>query len=232
MLSSAQLFTLYKKYGKENVDKAISYLSYKDAKVLPKHEDPNYPILYVFRHGQTVDNANFTFSGWRDSDLTEKGIEQALELAPKLKAKQIAMLFASDQIRSIKTMQYAMSQNDFAKNLEIVEDPRIKERKYGDLQGKSKLIMQLENPELLLEYRRSYDKIPPNGESLEMVVSRVYDFIEDLLPEMKNYNLNVAISCHGNSIRGFRKFFENLADEETAEIETPLGQDYAAYSIK
>jgi len=124
-----------------------------------------------------------------------------------------------------------MSQNQYSTKVEIIKDPRIKERSYGSLQGKSKLIMQLENPELLLEYRRSYTKIPPEGESLEMVVDRVYQFIEDLIPKMKQFRINVAVSCHGNSIRGFRKYFEHLTDEQTSEIETPLGQDYAAYSI-
>jgi broad specificity phosphatase PhoE len=232
MPNSAILLSLYKKYSKEKVDSAIAYLSYKDAQALPKDENSKFPILYVFRHGQTEDNANFIFSGWRDSLLTEVGAKQALELSPKLKDRKIAMLFSSDQTRSIKTMQLAMSQNTHASTLEIEKDPRIKERCYGDLQGKSKLIMQLENPEQLLEYRRSYAKVPPNGESLEMVVKRVYEFIDELLPKMKEFNINVAVSCHGNSIRGFRKYFENLSDEQTAEVETPLGQDYAAYSIK
>lgn len=232
MLNSTQLLTYYKKYGREKVDKAIAYLSYKDARPLPKNEIFGYPVLYVFRHGQTEDNANFIFSGWRDSVLTDLGIRQALELAPKLKDKSITMLFASDQIRSTKTMRLAISQNQHAATLEINKDPRIKERSYGDLQGQSKLLMQLEKPEKLLEYRRSYTVVPPNGESLEMVVTRVYDFIEDLVAKMKQFKVNVAVSAHGNSIRGFRKYFEHLTDEQTAEIETPLGQDYAAYSIQ
>ncbi len=232
MLNSAQLLTYYKKYGKEKVDAAIAYLSYKDARPLPKNEIFGYPVLYVFRHGQTEDNANFLFSGWRDSELTELGTRQALDLAPKLKDKSIAMLFASDQARSIKTMRLAITLNQLASTFQIIKDPRIKERSYGDLQGQSKLVMQLENPGQLLEYRRSYTKIPPNGESLEMVVTRVYDFIEDLVLKIKQFKVNVAVSAHGNSIRGFRKYFENLTDAQTAEIETPLGQDYAAYSIQ
>ena len=232
MPTTEEFKKLYEKYGREKVEQAVAYLSYKEAKPLPKNEDPDKPVLYVFRHGQTEDNANFIFSGWRDSDLTPKGIEQALILAPKLKDKKIAMLFASDQIRSIKTMKLAVSENEFAKTLEINKDPRIKERCYGSLQGESKLIMQLENPKQLLEYRRSYTKAPPEGESLETVIKRVYEFIEDLIPQMKKYKINVAVSCHGNSIRGFRKYFEHLTDTQTAEIETPLAQDYATYTIK
>lgn len=222
---------LYSKYPKDKVDKAIEYLSYHNAKELPKNEDLRYPILYVFRHGQTIDNADFVFSGWRDSDLTEKGKHQALILSEKLKDKKIHMLVASDQIRAIKTMEIAVSSNKNASSLEIHKDKRIKERCYGDLQGESKLEMHLTDPEKLLEYRRSYDIKPPNGESIEDVVKRVYEFIEEIIPLMKMYKMNVAVSCHGNSIRGFRKYFEHLTNEETALIETPLAQDYAAYPI-
>jgi len=226
------LSAYYAKYPKQKVDEAVAYLSYHEAKPLPKDENPAYPILYVFRHGQTEDNANFIFSGWRDSVLTEKGVEQAKILAEKLKDKKLHMLVASDQIRSIKTMELAVSLNDFAKKLEIHKEPRIKERCYGDLQGQSKLEMQITDPEHLAEERRSYDFIPPNGESTATVIKRVKTFIDEIVPLMKQYHMNVAVSCHGNSIRGFRQVFEGLSNEKTALVESPLAQDYAAYSIK
>lgn len=226
------LTAFYQKYSKDKVDEAVAYLSYHNIASLPKDENPNYPILYVFRHGQTVDNAEFLFSGWRDPDLTEKGVEQGLALAEKLKDKKIQMLVASDQKRAVKTMELAMSLNNTLKGMEIHQDARIKERCYGDLQGQSKLELQLTNPKLLLEYRRSYDIKPPNGESIADVVTRVRSFIDEIVPLMKMYKMNVAVSCHGNSIRGFRQVFENLTNEQTAQVESPLGQDYAAYSIK
>lgn len=223
---------LYKKYSQEKVDEAVAILTYKKVDILPKNESTELPTLYVFRHGETEDNANFIFSGWRDSVLTEKGREQALVLAPKLKDKKIDMLVCSTQIRAIETMKLAISQNERAKNLKINKEERIKERCYGDLQGQSKLLMQLENPELLLKYRRSFEEAAPNGESLKTVCERVAGFCKEIVPLMKQYKINVAVSCHGNSIRGFRKYFENLSDEKACEIETPLGQDYAAYIIK
>lgn len=231
-MDQTALEEFYKIYTKEKVDAALAYLSYKHPTPLPKcSTETKNPILYVFRHGQTVDNANFVFSGWRDSELTAKGISQALELAPKLGSEKIDACYASDQVRSIKTMQNALSQNERASKLEIHKEPRIKERCYGDLQGHSKLEVQLANPELLLMERRSYTFVPPNGESMEMVVKRVYEFITELTTKMRAEKINVAVACHGNSIRGFRRYFENLTDEQTATIETPLAQDYAAYEI-
>ena len=141
------------------------------------------------------------------------------------------MLISSPQVRALETMKIAISKNENAKNLEILKDERIKERCYGDLQGKSKLELQLENPKLLEQYRRSFDDAPPNGESLKQVCERVADFCKEIIPLAKEHKINIAISCHGNSIRGFRKFFENLTDEETRTIETPLGKDYAAYTV-
>jgi 2,3-bisphosphoglycerate-dependent phosphoglycerate mutase len=223
---------LYTKYSKEKIDEAIEILTYKKVDILPKNESNEFPTMYVFRHGETEDNADFTFSGWRDSPLTEKGKEQALVLAPRLADKKIDMLVSSPQIRAIDTMKLAISQNKHAKILEIIKEDRIKERCYGDLEGQSKLLLQLENPELLLKYRRSFEEAPPNGESLKTVCERVAEFCKDIAPLMKQNKINIAVSCHGNSIRGFRKYFENLSNEEVCEIETPLGQDYAAYTIK
>jgi len=226
------LTPFYNKYGKEKVDTAIEKLNYKEVTSMPKNEDSNYPILYIFRHGQSEDNEQMLFSGWRDAKLTQKGIDQALKLAEVLKDKKIDYLYSSTQARAIDTMKYAISLNDAAKNLEIHQDERLRERSYGDLQGTSKLELFLENEELCNEYRRSYTKRANNGENLEDVILRVEEFIKELIPFMIKNKINVAISCHGNSIRGFRKYFENLSPEEVSKIETPLGSDYLSYSIK
>lgn len=230
-MDSAQIQKYYEKYGKEKVDNAIELLSYHKADTLPKvneNDETNQPIIYVFRHGQSQDNSEFIFSGWRDNELTEKGREQAKTLAEKLKDRKIDMLISSPQKRAIETMQIVFSQSE----LQIHTDERIKERNYGDYQGRSKLELQLKNPEFLKEIRRSYTHTPPNGESLKMVVKRVVEFCNEIIPLMKMHKINVAVSCHGNSIRGFRKYLEHLSDEQTAKIETPLGQDYASYIIR
>ncbi len=222
---------LNQKYGRDKVDEAVRYLTYRNVEELPKSDSGEGSTLYVFRHGQTDDNANMLFSGWRDSGLTQTGIDQAKQLADKLANKKIQMLIASDQVRAIDTMKYAIEKNEYAKDLEITPDRRIRERCYGDWQGKSKLIMQLEDPKGLYKVRRGYNNPPPNGESLKDTVKRVGEFLDEIIPLMKGQSINVAISCHGNSIRGIRQYFEKLNDEETSTIETPLGKDYAAYRI-
>src|SRR3989344_3328250 len=94
---------LYEKYGKEKVDEAISFLTYHHTTPLPKDEPSDVPILYVFRHGQSQDNLELLFSGWRDVNLTDEGVKQAEILAEKLKDKKIQLLISSDQKRTYKT---------------------------------------------------------------------------------------------------------------------------------
>ena len=215
-----------------SVEEAKQTLSYKKIDPLPKNESEKFPVLYVFRHGQSQDNADFIFSGWRDSKLTQTGIKQAEILSEKLKAKKIDFLISSPQTRATETMKIAFSKNPSAKNLEIHLDDRIKERSYGELQGTSKLELFLKSPEVLNEYRRSYTKRAKSGESLEDVVKRVTSFCDDLVKQMSSSKINVAVSCHGNSMRGFRMYFEGLSIDQTCAIETPLGQDFASYIVQ
>jgi 2,3-bisphosphoglycerate-dependent phosphoglycerate mutase len=223
---------LNKKYGEGRVVSAIKKLSYKEVSTMPKAVNELTPTVYIFRHGESTDNKDMIFSGWRDVGLTKKGEEQALELSEILKNKKIDIIISSTQKRAIDTMKLAVSKNKRASKLPLITDPRLRERSYGDLEGASKLELFLEDEDLCQEYRRSYYKKARNGESLEEVVHRVKEFIEELIPLMKKEKINVAISCHGNSIRGFRKYFENLSDEKTAQIETPLGVDYISYNIQ
>lgn len=214
------------------IKQAKDLLNYKKVDELPKNESDEFSTVYIFRHGQTDDNANFIFSGNRDAKLTKEGIKQAEVLAQKIKDIKFDRLISSPQRRAIQTMEIAVSQNTSAKNLKIETDERIKERSYGDFTGKSKMEIQLRDPEELQKIRRSYDYVPPNGESIKMVCERVENFCDDLVKDLSGKNMKVAISCHGNSMRGFRKYFEKLDDETTSKLETPLGQDYAAYVIK
>ncbi|MBD3366205.1 hypothetical protein GF360_02550 [candidate division WWE3 bacterium] len=217
---------------KEELAEVEARLEYREVDELPKEESNEKPTLYIFRHGESVDNKKYVFSGWRTAPITERGEEQAEVLAEKLKDKKIDKLISSPQKRALQTMKIAMSKNESAKNLKIEKDERIKERSYGDLQGQSKLEWHKKDPEFLHRIRRTYHGQPPHGESIGMVYKRVSAFAEDLVKEMKEKQINVAVSCHGNSIRCFRKYFEELSDEETATIETQLGQDYAAYVIE
>lgn len=172
--------------------------------------------IFVFRHGQTQDNLTHTFSGFRQSDLTQSGIEEAKQIGEKLKDEKVTKAYQSDLIRSQHTLELVL--NGYHQNVEIVTDPRIKERDYGDLTGQSKDEIQKNDPENFKLWHRSYNVPPPNGESIEMVEIRVMAFLNDVIPTLKANDV-VFISASANSIRPMRKYFEHMTNEQICAYE-------------
>ena len=60
-------------------------------------------ILYLARHGETVDNVNKIMQGQTQGQLNENGINQARQLAEELKGKHFDAFVASDLKRSVDT---------------------------------------------------------------------------------------------------------------------------------
>lgn len=198
-------------------------------KPLPKQESDQYSTVYVFRHTETEDNLKRIFSGRHDCKLTPKGIEQAKRLAEKLKNKHFDLAYSSPLSRSIDTLKAVLV---YHPGIEIILEPLLFERDYGELTGKSKDELMKENFELAVMYRRGYDFPPPGGESLKDVKEkRVYPFCEKLSSALKKEKKNVAICCTNNTMRFIRMYFENLSVEEAQTLEIPF-EDYASYVIK
>jgi len=196
-------------------------------KKLPKIESKKYPEIYVFRHGETFDNRNRVFSGRRDSKITEVGKKQAEELAKKLKQKKIDVCITSSLSRSKDTAKIALK----GKKVRFEVDDRIIERDYGKLSGTSKTKLMEKDVVKAVKYRRFFDFAPPEGESMKMVKKRVFEFCEQLVRRVRKTGENVAISCHGNSMKMIRLYFEKLKLVDVLVQENPLGTDYAEYVI-
>ena len=174
--------------------------------------------LLVFRHTETYDNQKQIFSGWRDSDLNSKGLEQAKQIAEQLRSYRIDYAFTSHLKRSKKTLSVVAREHPL---IAVFKDDRLIERCYGLLQGKRKIKLQQENPEWYANIHRGYDFAPPEGESLKMVENRVLPFLFQLKEWLNNYPGNVAISCHSNSIRPIRRVFERLSLKQMLRLENP-----------
>ncbi|MEM4703124.1 MAG: histidine phosphatase family protein [Candidatus Pacearchaeota archaeon] len=185
--------------------------------------------VYLFRHGQTYYNKNRFFTGWKDSKLTPLGLQQAKILAKKLKNKKIQVAFHSGLSRTKDTLKEVLKYHPEC--FCVIEDKRILERSYGELQGKShKKFIEKYGKKLFDIYHRSYSIPPPGGESLKMVEKRVNSFIKDLIKFIKREKVNVAICACGNSMRPIRKYFENLTVKQMTEIENPW-DDYFEYTV-
>lgn len=183
--------------------------------------------LFVFRHAETTDNARMMFSGWRDPRLTPKGFLQAQEVAEQLRGERINYAFTSHLSRARTTLDVVLEAHS---DVSVFVDDRLIERCYGLLQGKSKRRIAAERPEYFARINRGYDFPPPEGESLRMVENRTLPFLNYLKEWLQDNPGNVAISCHGNSMRPIRRVFENLSLKQMLQIENP--QDEAiAYAL-
>ncbi|MCL5019815.1 MAG: histidine phosphatase family protein [Patescibacteria group bacterium] len=180
--------------------------------------------LFVFRHGQTVDNKEKIFSGFRQTDLTPEGIEEAKGIGEKLKNERVTRAYQSDQIRSQHTLELVL--NGWHKGVEIITDARIKERGYGDLTGKSKVEIEQQNPQQYKLWHRSYDVPPPGGESIKDVEKRVLEFLNDVIRTWKKDDV-IFISAHGNSLRPMRRYFEHISIEQMCSFEHAPGKIYS-----
>jgi bisphosphoglycerate-dependent phosphoglycerate mutase len=69
-------------------------------------------------------------------------------------------------------------------------------------------------------------------EKIKIVEKRVLSFIKDLVILMKRERVSVVISAHGNSMRPFRRHFENLTAKQMMELENPYDKyfDYVVES--
>ena len=134
--------------------------------------------LVLVRHGQSEWNAKNLFTGWRDPDLTQLGIDEAEKGAELLIEKQISfdVLYTSVLIRSINTAQIILKKIG-QEQIPTFRDEALNERNYGDLAGLNKDDARKRwGEEQVHIWRRSFDVPPPGGESLKNTGERVMPY--------------------------------------------------------
>ena len=90
--------------------------------------------IYLFRHGQTTYNRDNLFTGFKDAKLTPTGIDDARIIALRLYDKKFQAAFYTKLSRSKDTLKEVIKSHPECKLL--VEDNRMIERSYGNLEGK------------------------------------------------------------------------------------------------
>ena len=185
----------------------------------------NDRLLVLVRHGQSDWNLKNLFTGWRDVDLTEKGIAEAREAGRKLKAQGIKfdVAFTSALKRAQRTLALILEEMGQT-GIPIVRDQALNERDYGDLVGLNKDDARKKwGEEQVLIWRRSYDVPPPGGESLKDTVARALPyFVQEILPRVLRGD-RVLVSAHGNSLRALIMVLERLTPEAILKRELGTG---------
>src|SRR6202167_6777839 len=116
-------------------------------------------LLVLVRHGESEWNKKNLFTGWRDVDLTEKGIAEARDAGRKLKAQGLRfdVAFTSALIRAHRSLDLMLEELGETA-VPIVKDQALNERDYGDLSGLNKDEARAKWGEDQVHiWRRSYD---------------------------------------------------------------------------
>ena len=184
----------------------------------------NYLVLV--RHGQSEWNAKNLFTGWKDPDLTHKGIEEAVNAGKKINGYGLSFscMFTSALIRAQNTAKIILKEIE-QEDIPTYQDKNLNERAYGSLTGMDKdEARQKFGSEQVQIWRRSFDTSPPDGESLKDTYNRVVPYFQkNILPHLAD-GKNILVSAHGNSLRALVKLIENISENDIVKLEIATGQ--------
>jgi 2,3-bisphosphoglycerate-dependent phosphoglycerate mutase len=206
--------------------------------------------IVLLRHGESAWNRENRFTGWKDVDLTPKGVEEARAAGRLLQAEgfDFDYTFTSVLKRAIRTLHFVLEEMD---RLWLPEekDWRLNERHYGALQGLNKAETAAKfGEEQVLVWRRSYDIPPPPlepgderdasrerryqglapgqvpmSECLKDTVARVVPYWQESIAPRVAAGERVLIAAHGNSIRSLIKYFDGMSDAAIVNENVPTG---------
>ncbi len=206
--------------------------------------------LVLIRHGESQWNKENRFTGWKDVDLSEKGINEAHDAGKLLKAEGFTFDAAYTSVlkRAIRTLWIILDEMDL---MWIPETKSwvLNERHYGALQGLNKAETAAQyGDEQVKIWRRSYDTPPPElgetderylgnepqycavpkgefpkTECLKDTVARVVPFWEgEIIPNIRE-GKRLIIAAHGNSLRALVKYLDGIPDDEIVNLNIPTG---------
>ena len=151
--------------------------------------------LLFIRHAQTEWNIQRRFQGHGDSPITEEGQEQLQRLKSRLAGLEFDVVYSSDLRRTMETSKMLSGK-------QRVEEPRLRERGVGILEGLNLEQIMAEHAETFRAFRSGdKDHQIEGGESLQNALNRAWSFLEEV-PE-KHPGAELAAVSHAGRIRLF-----------------------------
>ena len=152
--------------------------------------------FYIVRHGETDWNILGKTQGHGNSNLTEKGIEQATTLAESMSKYPIDYIYSSDLGRAVETANILAD----VLNLEVNETNALREMGFGVWEG---LLMD-EIKENYADMYSIWRNTPhlfdvPGGETLSIIQDRVDEFIKEI--NEKYDNKHILLVSHSVTVR-------------------------------
>ena len=191
----------------------------------------HHPI-YLFRHGETVWNAERRAQGFLDSPLTETGREQARamgralarELARAGYGPDVVVVRASPLGRVRETLTLAAAEAGLVHD-EACHDPRLREMSWGDWDGFTITEIETRWPtEIAARRLDKWNYGPPKGENYVMATERAKPALADIV--RLAVDRPVAVFAHGGIGRVLRGLFLGAPQDEILAMDQPQDAFY------
>jgi broad specificity phosphatase PhoE len=172
--------------------------------------------LFLARHGQTNSNKDKAVLGLLDEGLNETGIQQANEIAEKVKNMKIDVLISSPLKRAYKTAEIIAKTID----LPIITMPDFRERAYGIIEGVKKSDIKTEYPQYVTE---SGKLILENEFSESEPLDKFYDRVINGFAELKEKypDKNIMVVTHAGILRVAYAYYNDVPIKEVRNIYNP-----------
>ena len=164
--------------------------------------------IYITRHGETEWNIEGKMQGWQNSNLTEKGIENAKKLSERLKDIEFDCIYCSPLGRALDTANYIRG----SKNTEIVVKDSLKEMGFGCWEGVDHLEVEKLYPTQKYNFwNKPHLYEPVDGESYEELISRVGALFEEIAGDTRC--TNTLIVTHAAVIKAMYSIIKDITLE-------------------
>ena len=126
--------------------------------------------IIAIRHGETAWNVDTRIQGHLDIPLNDTGLWQARQVARALAGEPLSAIYASDLQRAHTTAR-AIAE---ATGAPLVPEPALRERSFGELEGRTFAEIEAELPEQARRWRqRDPHFAPEGGETLVQLRERI-----------------------------------------------------------
>ena len=161
------------------------------------------------RHGESTANTLHVFSNKPSvHPLTDKGREQAIDLAKRLTGISFAAVYSSDVLRAVETSQIVCEQL----GLEFTITAALREFDVGDFEGESDDTHWQQFSQLWNDWYANglVERNVGGGENLLQIRQRLGGFLEMLVQKYSEHDTILCISHGGILFAGVPGFARNL----------------------
>ena len=173
--------------------------------------------LLLARHGETDWNRDGRWQGHANTELNERGREQARALAAQLDDEPIAAVYASDLARAQETAELIAA----PRGLDVRVDPRLREIHFGVWEGLTTAEIEERYPDQVERWRADDgSQAVAGGETYEQMGERVVGALSEIAAAHPAET--VLVVFHGGPIRGLLAHASGITYGEQRRLRSQL----------